>query len=203
MEPPTGTWCPGCAKAGVFHVDRREVIFKGIELKKLELTDTERFLLANQYEIMGLITKEESYTRLAENLRDGHKWLYEQHTEIAPNLSAGDTDCVLSALDLYDDLHNSYRRIGAPESIKESDVLFPGFDGNNERKLLNFARAVHKSGRYQGTVKDEVPNSHMETREMYGRQIAKWKEIGMPEMPFTHDQICRIVEAREHPSNVA
>ena len=155
-------------------------------------------MLANQYEIMGLLTKDESYSRLAENLRDGHKWLYEQSIKIAPNLSDVDMGCVLSALDLYDDLHNSYRRLGAPASIKESDVLFPGFDGNHESDLLHFARAVHKSGRYEGTVKDTVPSSHTEKRGTYRRQIAKWRELGQPEFPFTHEQICKIVDARSN-----
>jgi uncharacterized protein YfbU (UPF0304 family) len=56
-------------------------------MARVQLTDAERLLLANQYEILGILHKQESYLRAAANLRDGHKWLYEQHvTEISDNL---------------------------------------------------------------------------------------------------------------------
>lgn len=52
----------------------------------IELTDKERLFLANQYEILGLLKNEDYYSELAEQLRDGHKWLYEQSfDDISPN----------------------------------------------------------------------------------------------------------------------
>ncbi len=172
-------------------------------MKKLELTDTERLLLANQYEILGLLKQEPSYKRLAENLRDGHKWLYEDHVIVEENLSDAEALHVLSVLKLYDDLQSSYRLLTAKGQIKQRDVEFPGFDGNHESRLLRFARSLHKMGHYAQTMGGGAPNSHMETTDMYKRQLAQWNALGMPTMPFTHDQICRIVEAREHPSHVA
>ena len=38
----------------------------------MEFTDTERLILANQYEILGKLNSDEDYLKLAENLKDGH-----------------------------------------------------------------------------------------------------------------------------------
>lgn len=42
-------------------------------MKDLELTDVERVILANQYEILSILKEDDSYGLLAQNLRDGHK----------------------------------------------------------------------------------------------------------------------------------
>lgn len=168
----------------------------------LDLTNTERLLLANQYEILGLLKQDDTYTQMASNLRDGYKWLYQQHaTRIEDNLSDEDTEHVLTILGIYSDLRDSYKQLSDKSGIDERDVVFPGFDGNNEAELLGFAGALSKNGNYSETIGERAKNSHMPTTEMYRRQIGQWKELGSPRYPLSKAQILSIIAARTHPSH--
>jgi uncharacterized protein len=169
---------------------------------RIELTDIERLMLANQYEILGVLKKDDGYLQMAENLRDGHKWLYEQHTtRISDELSAENTEHVLTILGIYSDLRDSYKALTDKSGIDEHLVRFPGFDGNNEAELLHFAGALSKNGSYSETIGKDARNSHMPTTDMYQRMIDEWKEMGSPRYPFSKAQIVAIVEARTHPTN--
>lgn len=171
-------------------------------MAKLTLTDTERLILANQYEILGLLKEggdSEWYTRLAENLRDGHKWIYQQKLQLSENLSDADTNHVLDILGIFSALRDSYKQLADKSGITESDVTFPGFDGNNESELLHFARALSANGNYHETIGQEARNSHSPTRDTYSRMIGEWKRLGSPHFPFTKDQIVQILGARRFP----
>ena len=171
-------------------------------MAQLHLTDVERLLLANQYEILGLLKKDDGYTRMADNLRDGHKWLYQQHaTQVSDNLPDEDADHVLTILGIYSDLRHSYNQLGDKTGIEEHSVSFPGFDGNNEVELLHFARALSNNQNFSETIGKDARNSHMPTTDMYRRQISEWKSMGSPRYPLSKEQILRLLDARTHPSN--
>lgn len=166
-------------------------------MAKLELTDTERLILANQYEILSLLRDgDESLARLAENLRDGHKWIYEEKLRISENLSDQDAEHVLAILGIYSDLRDSYNELADKSGIEERTVTFPGFDGNNESELLSFSRALSANGNYQQTIGDTARNSHMPTRDIYSRMIGEWRRLGKPHYPYTKEQIVAILGAR-------
>lgn len=168
-------------------------------MANLNLTDAERLILANQYEILGQLHKgDDSFTRLAENLRDGHRWIYEGKLHLSPILSDADTNLVLDILRIYEALQDSHAKLNDKSGIDEGDLIFPGFDGNNESELLTFARALSQNGNYHHVVGDHPKNHHSETREMYGRMIQKWNQLGKP-YPFDKDQIAAILKARAFP----
>lgn len=101
-------------------------------MTKLELTDTHRLILANQFEILGILKKDEGYTRLADQLREGHEWLYQQSLEyLSPNLLKEDAELVLTILGIYSDIRESYEKLEDKSGITPQEVVFPGFDGNN------------------------------------------------------------------------
>lgn len=165
-------------------------------MAKIALTDTERLILANQYEILSLLkSDDESYARLAENLRDGHKWIYESKLDISDNLSDHDTEHVLAILGIYRDLRDSYGELADKSGIEEHAVTFPGFDGNNESELLVFARALAANGNFHQTI-GEARNSHSPTRDVYSRMIGEWQRLGKPSYPYTKEQIVTILKAR-------
>ncbi|CAN5380076.1 YfbU family protein [soil metagenome] len=169
----------------------------------VKLTDVERLILANQYAILGLLKSDEGYIQMAENLRDGHKWLYEQHaTQISDNLPDEDVEHVLCILGIHSDLRDSYSQLSDKSGIEEHLVHFPGFDGNNEADLLHFARALSRNGNYSETIGKEARNSHMPTTDMYRRMINEWKSMGEPRYPLSKETILRIVGARVHPDNI-
>lgn len=171
-------------------------------MPRLQLTDTERLILANQYEILGSLKKDETYTRLAEQLRDGHEWLYQQNFEyLSSNMSNEDAELVVTILGIYSDIKDSYAQLADKSGIETHQVEFPGFDGNNEGELLRFSRALRESDRFVETLPEHGKNSHMPTRDIYGRMIAKWDELGKPHFPLSKDQIVAVLAARTYPSN--
>lgn len=165
----------------------------------VQLSDAERLILANQYEILSHLTKDKTYAHMAQDLKDGHKWLYEQHAvRVSENLSEEDTEHVLSILGIYSDLRDSYQKLTDKSGIEEHLVTFPGFDGNNEAELLHFAAALSRNGNYSQTIGKDARNSHMPTTDMYRRIISEWQSMGKPRYPLSKDQILRLVEARVH-----
>ncbi len=127
-------------------------------MAKLQLTDVERLSPANQYDTLGLLKRDDGYTKMAENLRDGHKWIYEQHaTKISENLPDEDAEHVLTILGIYSELRDNYKQLSDKSGIDEHAVTFAGFDGNNEAELLHFARALSKNNSYAETQKPLLP----------------------------------------------
>ena len=171
-------------------------------MRNLKLTDSERFILANQYDILALLNKDENYSLMAETLRDGHVWLYQEYFDtLSENLSDHKSDHVLSILGIYGDIKCSFDQLVDKSGIKESSLIFPGFDGNNESELLSFAQALRKHNRFSITLGDTAKNSHMPTTEMYERMIQKWDELGKPHFPYSREQIIAILDAQIHPEN--
>lgn len=171
-------------------------------MARMKLTDTERLILANQYEILSALRNDESYARLADALRDGHEWLYSQSFDyLSPNLSEKDTEHVLSILGIFSDLKASYAKLADKSGIEQHDVAFLGFDGNNESDLYSFAQALRKNNRFTETLGEHGKNSHMPTTDLYERMIAKWRDLGKPNYPYDKQTIQEIVAARVHPSN--
>lgn len=163
----------------------------------IKLTDAERLILANQYQILGHLEDDESYGRLAQNLRDGHELLYRDLLNwISPEMDKDTTRFVLDALSLYQSLQNSWISLGKPAEIEESDVQWPGFDGNNEGVLYGFTCALAADHRYEEQLGEHGVNSHSEMESTYRKMIVKWKELGEPRFPLTTDQISAIIAAR-------
>ena len=171
---------------------------KGEKMNNIKLTCTERLILSNQYEILSVIKNDKSYEYIAEQLRDGHSWLYSRIFEgISPELSQEDTDLVLNILEIYSYIKDGYKNIGGtvPE-IKDTDIEFPGFDGNNEGQLFWFSRALRNSGYYEELIPENGKNSHTPTKDIYKRMINKWNLLGNPRGAFKKQDILDILGAR-------
>lgn len=164
---------------------------------QFELNDKERLLLANQYEILGILKKENEYLLWAETLRAGHQWIYKNFFEtISENLPDAEAQHVITILGLYSNLKDSYLKHSDKTDIDVSQLNFPGFDGNNEGELLSFADSLIKHGRFNSTLGEAAKNSHFPTTEMYNRMISCWIDLGKPNYPFSKEQIQKILTAR-------
>ncbi|MEN8975135.1 YfbU family protein [Acinetobacter baumannii] len=160
---------------------------------QLELTDKERLILANQYEILGLLKKEDYYLDLAEQLRDGHKWLYRQSFgTLSENLPDEDAELVLNILEVHKALKISYDALTDKSGISIQDISFAGFDGNNESELIDFADALKKSNRFVNVIDAGVRNSHIPKVHTYETMIQKWHELDQS-YTLTKDQILYIL----------
>ena len=143
----------------------------------IELTDKERLFLANQYEILGLLKNEDYYSELAEQLRDGHKWLYEQSfDDISPNFPEESANLVLNILELYEVISDSYEALIDKSDIVAKKVLFGGFDGNYETEYMGFVDALKKNSRFTSVIESGVRNSHSPKAHVYEAMLNKWYE---------------------------
>lgn len=171
-------------------------------MRNIELGDADRLILANQYEILAELKDDEHYALMAETLRAGHKWLYDQYFDsLSENLSDAETQHVLGILGIYGDLKSSYDDLADKSGIDANEVNFPGFDGNNECELLSFANSLIKHRRFEVTLGKAARNSHMPTTAIYSRMIEKWMELGQPRYPYSKEVIQKILAARIHPDN--
>lgn len=169
---------------------------------KFDITDKERLILANQYEILSKLDKNEGdyYARLAGNLRQGHAWLYNQAFDhLAPVLADEQASLVTTILGIYADMKNSYRDIKEEtEGIDESRLEFPGFDGNNESELLGFTGALLEDGRYVHLLGKTALNSHCAMEDTYSRMIGRWHELGEPRYPLSKEHIQSLLSANRY-----
>jgi len=168
----------------------------------IELTNAERLLLANQYEILAALNKDDHYSVMAETLRQGHKWLYSQYFDsLSENLPDEKAEHVLAILALYSVLRDSYTELSDKGGVEEHAVQFKGFDGNNESDLLCFARSLIKHDRYSETLGKTARNSHSHTTDIYTRMLDCWDEMGRPDYPLSKEDIQKILAAQVHPDN--
>lgn len=142
----------------------------------MEFTDTERLILANQYEILEKLNPGQGYLQLAENLRDGHEWIYNQNFVMSPIFDKEKSDFVVAILDLYDVLQSNYEALTIKGSLTESKVKFPGFDGNNEGEYMRFFSALVKNGQFDYLKANT--NSHAPKLMKYEKMLEQWKALG-------------------------
>ena len=142
----------------------------------MKFTDAERVILANQYEILGKLNNEKTYLDLAENLRDGHEWIYNQKISVSPIFTKEQSDFVVSILSLYEVIQDSFDALSDKGSLNEDSVKFPGFDGNNEGEYKRFFSALVENGQF-AHVKANT-NSHMRKVSTYESMLDKWKSLG-------------------------
>lgn len=108
------------------------------------MTLTERRILANQYRILALLDNEQSedYSAKAEALERGYETHFDDEwfTKDEDVLPADQCQEVLSVLSMYDDLFVSFGKLTDKSGIEPQDVVFRGFDGNDETKHMAYAK---------------------------------------------------------------
>jgi Uncharacterized conserved protein len=162
------------------------------------LTDTERLILANQYELLSKLAESEYETahflRYSKQLKDGHKWLYKQIFDcISENLDDESAVFVVNVLSLHRALLNSYEQLKTKKQLKKADVTFKGFDGNNESSLMYFVEALDDASRFSEVIENGELNSHFPMTSTYQKMLAKWKELG-EKFELSEEQILQIIE---------
>ncbi|WP_426172452.1 YfbU family protein [Pseudoduganella sp. R-34] len=168
----------------------------------LKLTDTERLILANQYEILSKLEEDAGYARVAAQLRGGHEWLYREAFQwLFPVMPDSDAQFVVTVLDLHRALLFSFNALVDKGALTSADIAFEGFDGNDgqESTLLRFTRALGEQGRWEELLDGRVGlNSSSRTVPGYQRMIAAWKNMDKPH-GMSKEQIETILTAKRHP----
>ena len=170
----------------------------------MDLSRTERWLLANQYRILEALYPDEadSYARKRRVLEDGYelhyRWIAERIYEPPDTMTEGECREVLDILDMFDALRQSRQRFGDMPSVEDWQVTFHGFDGNNETKQMAYARFLVEDGRFTDVVNERNLNSHMPSMNRYRRQLAVWRRSG-DQHHLTADEIQAVAAAAPYP----
>lgn len=166
----------------------------------MELTDTERLILSNQYQLLAKLENDDHYALMAETLRRGYKWLYDEYLEqsLWPKVDDDKCEFVVSVLDLYSTMKSSYEALEDKSGIEAHEVEFPGFDGNNETELMGFADYLQKHRRFEDVLQKGRKNSHMPTVEIYSRMLQAKHDLGDTDYPYSKEQIRQLLDARNY-----
>lgn len=119
---------------------------------------------------------------------------------------------VCDVLDMYNFLSFSYHNLSAEEKVMisqevkyfnaDESVTFPGFDGNQEGKLMSIAYMLKKLNRF--TSQDITKNSHMPTIAIYRRMLDVFlpaRDAFIPGKGISYEDLKNTLRARVHPDN--
>lgn len=150
----------------------------------MNLSETERLILANQYQLLSMQDSNYISQETAENystiLLEGYELLYEDiFLEMDDTLSSERCRFALDVLSMYRVIDNSYHKLENPTSLTEQDIAFKGFDGNNEKEYSFVKFFIKDMDRFNDLTDNEYMefNSHSISIPRYKRQLAKYNEI--------------------------
>ena len=108
--------------------------------------------------------------------RDVFDCLYDEE------ISAEGCQEVLDILEMYRGIiysYNNLKREGLLKTLKDDDVRFKGFDGNNETKQMSYATYFIVDLERYAEIEDlshGYYNSHIQMLSKYRSMLAKWEE---------------------------
>ncbi|NBI13608.1 YfbU family protein [[Haemophilus] felis] len=145
----------------------------------MEMTATQRLILANQYKLMALLDSENAkkYQRLETIVKGGfEKELKELDKEFA-DLSEAECENVLNTLEMYHALQVSYNNLEDKSALTPHRLQFAGYCAVREKKYLNYLRfIVNVEGKYQDFMRCEHGcDAQVQMWEKYQRMLNVWK----------------------------
>jgi len=162
----------------------------------MKLTQIERQMLYNQYQILSILCPDEQdyYEKKMTILQKGYELRYEDGVIDVYDEEVSESDClfVYDVLDMYSSLFFSYQKLDDKSGVSEKDVVFGGFDGNNETKLYSFVNFLLKDDGRWGEFKDVYTNSHGQRVNRYREMLSVYK--GMKKhSDLSKDEIISII----------
>lgn len=166
----------------------------------VRLTFTERWILVNQYRILEHVHPKEanSYQLAAEALERGYEHEYEHYAHIMSDeegaLSKQQCLEVYDILDMFRALQSAYRDLEDQSGIEQRDIIFEGFDGNNETKFYGYSNYLARQEKYTESLGKYGIDSHRPTLHRYRPMVVAWKHSS-EQYELTRDDLVRIIDA--------
>jgi len=165
----------------------------------MDLSESERLILSNQYRILEHLYPEEAGT-FAEHrkiVEDGYTLNYEEISRhIFDGLSMEECREVLDILSMHSVLHFSYQGLDDKEGIT---IRFSGFDGNSETKQMSYTRfyieELHRFAELIEIAQSDDFNSHHPTLRRYRLMLGEWNQC-TDKNNLTREEISRIINVR-------
>lgn len=167
----------------------------------MKLTLVERWILANQYQLLELMDPENKthYEKVRNILERGYEFLYDD--EACPiyqdTFSFEEGKLVVDILDMFRGITVSLKKIEDQSGLPLDRLKFDGFDGNNEGKYMLFAEFFcEKLKRFEEITKNLASfNSHTRRLQEYVNMFVFWKGDPNP-FELSRESLLSIAEAR-------
>ena len=168
--------------------------------KRMDLSKFERLIISNQFKILEKLYPEEAeyYSKHRKALENGYKLHYQWIVEnLYDEMSEEECQEVIDILSMYRSLTYSYQKLEDKSGIEESDIRFPGFDGNNETNQYSYTNyfiiELDRFKELTGGSEYADFNSHCPMLDLYRRMLSKWKNL-KDRNNLTEDEIISIVK---------
>jgi uncharacterized protein YfbU (UPF0304 family) len=174
-----------------------------------------RQILANQFRIfqqLGIIFEEMNlanelpyqtdWSRSIEALENGYVSEYEdldglifgdRFSEELPSEECAEVSNIIS---MYWYLQRNFDSQNGETDLEQRDIEFPGFDGNNETRLMRYAEFILSDpSKFDGfLLREDSINSHHSYLSAYRDQLSVWEDLDN-QYNLDIEEIERIVEA--------
>lgn len=151
-------------------------------MPKVTLSQVERRILSNQFKIMSTLDVDKdaaAYKTLATLLEEGYEREYYRVFEsFSEPVSSADCDFVADVMEMYTQLQMAWDSAVDKKGVKESDLIFTGFDGNRATGQMSYARFVREDGKWSTLrVKDRDMNSHGMGDSRYSEMLDRFGQL--------------------------
>lgn len=150
----------------------------------INLTLEQRLILINQYTILEKLypENESDYARKREILENGYTLHYSDLVQnVYEEMSESQQREVLDILTMYRVMYFSLKERSAQEKYKNKKIYFPGFDGNEETKLVSYTLwFIFKLDRFDELKREDsfgCYNTHHRTIETYRKMLSYWNSL--------------------------
>lgn len=160
----------------------------------MELSKKERLFLFNQYKILEKLYPEDPglWKEPQAIILSGFAGDYDSLIDSMGNVSAEACSEVISILQMFRALHDSYERLEDKSGIEKKDVVFDGFDGNEEADHYIYANFVIVEQKKFTEFNQVKLNSHANRLPGYRQKLSRWKKYD-PYNALSKEQIQAIV----------
>ncbi|MGC6335457.1 YfbU family protein [Pasteurella multocida] len=144
----------------------------------MEMTSTQRLILANQYKLMGLLDSQnaQKYQRLEAIVKGGFALELKELDKEFSDVSEQECQTVLDTLEMYNALQTSYNNLSDKSALTPHRLQFAGYCAVREKKYLNYLRFITGvEGKYQEFMRCEHGcDSQVPMWDKYMRMLDVW-----------------------------
>ncbi|TDQ56150.1 hypothetical protein EDC45_2061 [Mesocricetibacter intestinalis] len=146
----------------------------------MEMTSTQRLILANQYKLMGLLdpTNAKQYDRLERIVKGGFALELKELDSAFSYISEEECKTVLATLEMYNALQVSYNNLADKSDLTPHRLQFAGYCAVREKKYLNYLRFITGvEGKYQEFMRCEHGcDAQTPMWDKYIKMLDAWRE---------------------------
>lgn len=150
---------------------------------RLTLSTVERLMLVYQLRILEKLYPDEAepYSVQRKAIEEGYTLNYNDMTEwLFDEMSVNECEEVYDILNMYRAMTFTYRDLSDKVGINEKEIMFEGFDGNNEGKQFLYTRYLlcDKNLYVELHNPSDDYNSHTEMLDEYREMLEVYKSHG-------------------------